>query len=156
MLNGQVMLLMILCLLFFPLAVLGQPQTNMTSSNPTLSELQLTIINEIRASEDKMRDHIDKSEDQTRKYIDDKISKLTDEFSRLDKEVVVLNNAKWYISIIVAPISVYCSILLIQMFSKWINDRNIKVPLEPEEPKVDVDEFSDNTQSDYGLAGGRS
>ena len=70
-----------------------------------------------------MRDHVDESEKETRDYIDGKFSKLNDKFSELDKEVAVLNNAKWYITIIIAPISVYYSILLLQMFRKWNNDR---------------------------------
>ena len=157
MLYGRAIFLGILCVLFFASVVIGQqPQADIISSTATLPELRLAIINEIRASEDKMRDHIDKSEDQTRKYIDDKFSKLTDEFSRLDKEVAVLNNAKWYISVIIAPIAVYYLILLIQMLRKWNDNRKIKAPLKIEEPDGDIDEFSDNTQSDYGLAGGRS
>ena len=167
MLNGRVMLLGILCVLFVTSTMFAQSQSDTRSSNPALLEMQLTIIKEIHASEDKMRDHIDKSEKQTRDYIDGEFSKLNGEFSKLngefsklDKEVAVLNNAKWYISIIVAPISVYYIILLIQMFRNWNSDRKIetlsKGTLPPEESSVDTDDFLDNTQPNYQTAGGGS
>lgn len=148
--------------IFFVLSVtsiaLGQSQSDTASENSISPELQLTIINEIRMLEDKIRDHVNESEKQTLKDIDDKFSKLNDKFSELDKEVAILNNAKWYISIIIAPISVYCTILLIQMLLKWSDNRKIKATskdtLPLKEPDVDSNDFLDNTRPDYQPARG--
>ena len=160
MLNGRAILIGILYVLFVTSAALGQSQSGTGVSNSALLELQLTIIKEINASKDVIRDHVDKSEEDTLKYIDDKFSKLNDKFSKLDKEVAVLNNAKWYIGIIVAPISIYCSILLLQMLRQWISDRKTKVPLKDTPPSkesdVDIDDFLDNTQPDYLPTEGKS
>ena len=106
-----------------------------------------------------MRDHVDQSENQTRKDMDDKFSKLNDKFSELDKEVAVLNNAKWYISIIIAPISVYCTILLIQMLLKSSNNRKIEATSKDTLPQEDIDtrgKYADNTEPGYQTAGGES
>ena len=158
--NGRAMLIGILCVFFVVPAAFGQEQSNVASTPLTLSELQLTIIKEIHTSENKMRDHIDESEKDTREYIDDKFSKLSDKYSKIDKEVAVLNNAKWYIALIVAPISVYYSILLVQMVRKWNSNRTIEATskdiLPPEEPNVDMDNFLDNTRPDYQPARGKS
>ena len=157
MLNGRAMLLGVLWVFFITSAVFGQ-QSDVASSPPTLSELQLAITKEIHTAEGKMRDHVDGSEKETRDYIDGKFSKLNDKFSELDKEVAVLNNAKWYITIIIAPISVYYSILLLQMFRKWNNDRksisSSKDAHFPIEPDVDMDEFSDDSPTGYQTAKG--
>ena len=159
MLNGRVMLLGFLCVLFVTSTMFAQSQSDTRSSNPALLEMQLTIIKEIHASEDKMRNHIDKSEKQTRDYIDDKFSKLNDKFSELDKEVAVFNNAKWYVAIIIAPISVYYSILLVQMLRKWKDDRKIKSSSKdtppPKKPDVDMNEFLDDSQTGYQTTKGQ-
>ena len=149
--------------IFFVLSVtsiaLGQSISDTASGNPIPPELRLTIINEIRALGDKMRDHVDQSENQTRKDMDDKFSKLNDKFSELDKEIAVLNNAKWYISIIIAPISVYCTILLIQMLLKSSNNRKIEATSKDTLPQEDIDtrgKYADNTEPGYQTAGGES
>ena len=147
MLNGRGMLLGVMCVLFVVSAAFGQ-QPDTKAEDSALSESQaITIIKEIHASEIKMRDHID-----------DKFTKLDDKFTKLDKEVAVLNNAKWYIAIIIAPISVYCSILLVQMIRKWNSDRKIRSSSKdtpaPVESDVDRDEFLDDSQTGYQTARG--
>ena len=151
MLNGRGMLLGVMCVLFVVSAAFGQQQQSDTKAEDSaLSESQaITIIKEIHALEIKMRDHID-----------DKFTKLDDKFTKLDKKVAVLNNAKWYIAIIIAPISVYYSILLVQMIRKWNSDRKIRSSSKdtppPVESDVDTDDFLDNTQPDYQTARGGS
>ena len=148
MLNGRGMLLGVMCVLFVVSAAFGQQQSDTKAEDSALSESQaITIIKEIHASEIKMRDHID-----------DKFTKLDDKFTKLDKEVAVLNNAKWYIAIIIAPISIYCSILLVQTIRKWNSDRKIrsfsKDTPAPVESDVDTDEFLDDSQTGYQTARG--
>ena len=144
------MILGVVCVLFVVCAAFGQQQSDTKAEDSALSESQaITIIKEIHALEIKMRDHIN-----------DKFTKLDDKFTKLDKEVAVLNNAKWYIAIIIAPISVYYSILLVQMIRKWNSDRKIRSSSKdtppPVESDVDTDDFLDNTQPDYQTARGGS
>ena len=153
MLNGRGMLLGVMCVLFVVSAAFGQQQSDTKAEDSALSESQaITIIKEIHASEIKMRDHID---DKFTK-LDDKFTKLDDKFTKLDKEVAVLNNAKWYIAIIIAPISVYCSILLVQTIRKWNSDRKIRSSSKDTPPPVesDTDEFLDDSQTGYQTARG--